>query len=221
MRPTAENDPISSFGLPRTQRGRRVFFAVQWSAVVVVLAALTIAILPRGTNEVIRVVVLPAGILLIFILAVVMIFPGLYAPAAIRERQLHRQRPFALVGTVLLNSPDKQAIDNLRGNVPLPRRLGMTVGLSADDDGVNLWCGVRKPQKVASLAWTQVNKVEVSSYVFSGRVLGSLTFSGTMPSGAVTLSLVKRRWFGMSPSRPHELDPVAARLSALLAAARD
>jgi hypothetical protein len=198
-----------------------VFFAVQWLAVLIVLAALAIAILPRGTNEVLRIVVLPAGIMLLFILAVVMVFPGMYVPAVIRERELRHLLPSAFVGTVLLNSTDKEAINDLRGVAPFPRRLVMTVGFSADDHGVNLWRGVKTPQIVASLAWRQVDKVEVSSYVFSGRTLGALTFAGTMAGGAITLSLVKRRWFGLSPSRPHELDAVAVQLRTLLEAAHD
>ena len=58
-----KQDPLSSFGLPRTRHGRRVFFAVQWSVVVIVLVVLAIAVLLQGENQVILQVVLPAGIM--------------------------------------------------------------------------------------------------------------------------------------------------------------
>lgn len=214
-----ENDQLSFFGLPRTRRGRRVFFAVQWSVVLVGLTALALANLHRGVAEVVRLVLLPAALMLVLILAVVMVFPSLYLAAALREHALSRRHPSALVGTVLLNTSDRVAIKSLQVADPTPRRLVMTVGVSADIEGLKIWRGVRTPVEIASLPWSQVESIGAAPYVFSGRTLGALAFVRKFGHETVTLSLVTRRWIGMSPSRPRELDMIASQLKVLLAAA--
>jgi hypothetical protein len=202
-------------GVPRTRRAIAVFFTLLGAFFAFTVVTLVVLTLPQGVDEVVRRVLIPFGIVLLFVLMGLLIFPAIYIPGRIRVRVLRKKFPNALVVLAPLSTCNQDTIRRLRGEDGWPSKPIATTALVVDDNGLEIWAGSRPLQKIASLPWADIGSVGVTELDHLGRTFGALDLRRNDGRADMYLSIGSRNWLVVPPYRPKKLEPLASRLDRL------
>jgi hypothetical protein len=101
----------------------------------------------------------------------------------------------------------------------VPRDLeGIAFGAVADNDGLSIWRGARRPTKVAVVGWSDIAKVRAGSKLLSGvRQVSTVDIEFLDGSGIGQFAVAGERWIGAFPQGSTAVQMLTQRLDEMRA----
>jgi hypothetical protein len=202
---------FASRGMPRTRRGLIVFFAVQWSFVGAVIVFLIVVTSQKGPDEVFWKVLVPLSILLGVVMVGAMVALGTTIPGRIRAKSLMRRHPEAVVTRSTLSMWDREAITAIRRGKPTSRLLLFSAALLFDSGGISVWTGVRAPECIANLPWSEVTSIRVLDETPTWLVVSTLMVA-CADGREMQFTMFSGRRLGLALARRPEMEALVSRL---------